>query len=391
MLVVSVPYFIAMVFTPIVSYKSDRHRGRWGRRIPFLLAPTPIGVAAIAGLAFSPPLGVWLHRILGGKSPGLDVSVLIFLGVFWVVFAFTSQISYALFNALINDVVPREILGRFFAAFRALSLIAGSIFSYFLMGSAGTAYGWIFLGMGIIYGGGFFSMCAKVKEGDYPPAPPAGKRGGIFAFVDAGGSYFKECFDRPYYCWFHAMWGLSWLAFIPINTYSLFYSVDLNMSNKVYGYCIAISYLISVVLAYPLGILADRVHPIRAGIAMMGLFTGAAFFAGAFVHEAKAFGIALVVFTVTSGAWMTTTASIAQRLLPKNKFGQLYSAAIMIQSALIVAVPPLIGVFLDFHHHDYRYVFHITGGIGIAALFCSVMVYVHFMRMGGPKSFVAPE
>src|SRR5438094_9583528 len=36
----SLPQVIAMLLGPVVSFKSDRHRGRWGRRIPFLLMPT---------------------------------------------------------------------------------------------------------------------------------------------------------------------------------------------------------------------------------------------------------------------------------------------------------------------------------------------------------------
>src|ERR1700750_1961119 len=31
------PQLMAVLITPIVSYKSDRHRGRFGRRIPFLM------------------------------------------------------------------------------------------------------------------------------------------------------------------------------------------------------------------------------------------------------------------------------------------------------------------------------------------------------------------
>src|SRR5882724_12206607 len=35
LLIGTLPQILALVLTPIVSYRSDRHRGRWGRRIPF--------------------------------------------------------------------------------------------------------------------------------------------------------------------------------------------------------------------------------------------------------------------------------------------------------------------------------------------------------------------
>jgi len=37
----TIPYAMNMVMTPIVSFSSDRYRSRWGRRIPFLIWPTP--------------------------------------------------------------------------------------------------------------------------------------------------------------------------------------------------------------------------------------------------------------------------------------------------------------------------------------------------------------
>src|SRR5271167_3022968 len=40
----SIPSAFALLLGPVISYKSDRHRGKWGRRIPFLLASTPFYV-----------------------------------------------------------------------------------------------------------------------------------------------------------------------------------------------------------------------------------------------------------------------------------------------------------------------------------------------------------
>ena len=56
-LTVSLPAAINIVLAPVVSYRSDRHRGRWGRRIPYLIITTPIAALAMVGLAFSPKLG----------------------------------------------------------------------------------------------------------------------------------------------------------------------------------------------------------------------------------------------------------------------------------------------------------------------------------------------
>jgi hypothetical protein len=50
----TLPMAVGILAGPLVAYHSDRHRGPWGRRIPFLIAPIPwegsIGLLAWAAL-----------------------------------------------------------------------------------------------------------------------------------------------------------------------------------------------------------------------------------------------------------------------------------------------------------------------------------------------------
>ena len=57
LIIISFPSFTNIFLMPIISYISDRHRGRWGRRIPFLFFTTPFIVVGACGLGFSPMLG----------------------------------------------------------------------------------------------------------------------------------------------------------------------------------------------------------------------------------------------------------------------------------------------------------------------------------------------
>ena len=114
----------------------------------------------MVGLAFSPQMGGWLHAALGARSYGLNPSILVVFGLSWATFEVATVVGYAVFGALINDVVPHAIIGRFYALFRALSLIAGMIFNYWLIGRAEGHATAIFLGVGALYGGGFIAMCA---------------------------------------------------------------------------------------------------------------------------------------------------------------------------------------------------------------------------------------
>ena len=94
----SLPAAIGLIVGPVVGYRSDRHRGRWGRRIPFLAIPTPFIVLAMVGMAFAPQVGATLRHAVGGQ---LDHVVLVCLAVFWGVFEISCLTANAVFTALI--------------------------------------------------------------------------------------------------------------------------------------------------------------------------------------------------------------------------------------------------------------------------------------------------
>lgn len=269
----SIPLAIAMVLGPVISVRSDRHRGRFGRRIPFILATTPFAALGMMGLAFTPRLGAALHDLLGASSPGLNASCLLVFCAFWALFeiAIAIVIANAVFTGLVNDVVPQALLGRFFGMFRAVSLLAGIIFNYWLMGKAETHYFWIFIGVALLYGVGVTSMCLKVREGGYPPPPPLPKESPGTRAVSSVRTYFRECFTNPFYVFVFIGLAMSMVAFLPVNAFSVFYAKSIDMSMAVYGKYIALTYVISFVLAYFMGSLADRFHPLRVGIVAIAL------------------------------------------------------------------------------------------------------------------------
>ena len=64
-LIVSIPNFTNIFLMPIVSFRSDRHRGKYGRRIPYLLLYTPLVVGGLLGLSVTRQLGDWVQNTLG--------------------------------------------------------------------------------------------------------------------------------------------------------------------------------------------------------------------------------------------------------------------------------------------------------------------------------------
>lgn len=388
LIVGSIPSAIGLVLGPIISVKSDRHRGRWGRRIPFILVPTPIVVLTMVGVAMTPQIGDWLsHHVRGHHLSQTTCRIAVFT-LFWTVLEIATIVANSLVAALVNDVVPQAVIGRFFALFRLVGLVAGIVFNFYLMGKADEYYRSLLIVLAALYGAGFTLMCLNVKEGQYPPPPPPSDvtHGWLSPLI----SYLKECFTHPYYLWFFVATTLGNLAIAPVNTFSIFHAHSVNMSDSLYGKCLALSYVFSLVLSYPLGMLADRFHPLRLGIACMALYAAVTTFGFFTALTAHTFFIALALHTVISGCYITGTASIAQRLLPRARFAELCSAAGIVGAVIYMIVPPALGAFIQWMNHDYRYVFLLGSVTAITTCGCYAILLSKFCALGGDKSYVPP-
>ncbi|MDR3709588.1 MAG: MFS transporter [Capsulimonadaceae bacterium] len=387
---VALPAAIGIILGPVISFRSDRLRGRYGRRIPYLAITTPFAALAMIGLGVSPFIGQKLHALVGAHSISHDQCVLLTFGLFWAAFEIASVIANAVFGALINDVVPHEFLGRFYGLFRALSLIAGMIFNYKLLGLAEVHTTALFVSVGLLYGIGFAFMCVKVKEGDYPP-PSDMQEGQYPGFIESARLYMKECFTNSYYLWLIAALVVSGLVFLPVNLYSLPFAQSLHISMDAYGKYLALTYLISLSIAYFLGYLADRFHPLRLGIYTMIAYAAVTLWGGFYTNAPTMYAAALVAHGVLSGTFFTCTASLGQRLFPKLRFAQFASAAGIVGAVSNMVIAPAIGLWLDHAGHDYHYTYFMGFGLSVLAVILLTIVYSRFLALGGLVSYAAPE
>ena len=386
LLVGSFPAAIGMIIGPIIAVKSDNHRGRWGRRIPYLLIPTPFIGFFMAGLALSPRFSEMLHLHLAETSPGLHFLQIVVFSFFWTGFEISTYISNTVFGGLVNDVVPQRIIGRFYGFFRIVSLFAGVLFNFFLMGNVESHMELVTLGIGLTYCVGIAVMCWKVKEGNYPP-PVFVKQESRWKGMK---SYFQLCFTNRYYLWIFSAMTFGMISFGPINSFSVFYAKSLNMSMDRYGKYLALTYAISMVVSYFVGSLADRYHPIRVAFFSLIIY-GLATFIGAFlINSESSFGFFFVIHGVASGVYLTGTSSIGQRLFPKDQFSQFFSAYGILMGVCLACIPPITGLILDWSHHRYELTFLLSGIITFVAIFCYVVVYLKYQKLGGDQNYQAP-
>lgn len=388
-LVYSLPALLGMLLGPIVCTWSDRHRGRWGRRIPYLLIPTPLAAGSLIGLAYAPECGAWLHEMLGPRSPGPMTSRIIAFATFWAISELASLTAQYLLYGLINDVVPRSMTGRFFGLFRAVSLLAGIVFHFWLIGYAENFAREVFFVLAAAYMVGFTAMCLRVREGSYPPAEPLvrdrRRRDALAAVV----AYFRESFSNPFYVWVYTGVTLSMLAFVPINSFTVRYARSLDISMEDYGKYMTLTYIISFGLSYGLGWLADKFHPLPVGIASIGVYAAAMIAGGIFGTTPFAFAVAFVAHGVLSGCFFTVQVPIFQRLLPAAKFGQLSSAGYLLLGVGSVILPAASGYVLDMTGKAYRFTFIAGGVLGLLG-FLSLLEVQRQVRRGAAATSVSP-
>lgn len=388
------PHLMAMFLSPIISYRSDRHRGRWGRRIPYLLIPTPIAVLSMVGLAFAPSIGRWIHALANQSAISESGAILFSFGLFWTLFEFCSIVCNSVLLALINDVVPRELLGRFLALFRIIGLAAAMTFTYFLFGKVEDHYLPIFLSLGLLYGFGFGAMCLFVREGKYPPPEQEIGAGGAkpHGLITAIRTYVHDCFSHPYYIWYFLAISFAHIAFHPITLFYIYMAKSLDMTADQLGKHVSTPQLFcSLVLGYPIGWLCDKVHPLRVALVATLLYAAASGIAFFYIHDARSFTIAQIICGTLAGVWSTASIPLSPAIFPKLTFAS-FNSALGICTSLAVMLTSLVsGMMLDRLHHEYRYIYLWASVFCVLSLVSLLVVYRSFLALGGTRAYVAPH
>ena len=134
LILITVPMVINTILNPVVSFKSDRFRSRWGRRIPFMTMTMLPLVGSMVLLGFGKQIGFFLHGLLGSflsQFTANEVAVGT-IGVIMVVFSFFNSFINAVFWYLFNDVVPEVLMARWMSCFRTVSTLSASIYNFFI-------------------------------------------------------------------------------------------------------------------------------------------------------------------------------------------------------------------------------------------------------------------
>jgi MFS family permease len=286
---------LTLLILPIIGAQSDRHRSPMGRRRPFLLfSILPISICLIS-LGYADSISQLLYGLLSPFAAGLTmktvgISVII---VFAAGFFFFNNYTLPVYQYLIADIIPKEVMGKFIGGYRAVGAVAGFLFNKLLFPHVDAHIEYIYITCTLFYAFSFLLLVWRVREGTYPPHTET-KRLGPVAFIK---SYSKLCFSHGFYWKIYLTSLFYWAAIVPFYSFGILYfkaapkgetMTALNLFPNELGDIRAWTFLIQLAIFPLLGILIDRFHALRFLIAglvgMASCFALGIFFAYAQPH-----------------------------------------------------------------------------------------------------------
>jgi maltose/moltooligosaccharide transporter len=402
----TIPSILNVLMNPVISTASDRHRGKYGRRIPFMLFTVPLVALTLCIMGYSTELGKLLHGAIGtqtGWSAGaVTIGVIAFA---MILFKFSDMFVATVFWYLFNDVVPMEVMARFLGLFRMVGAAAGALYAWFIYQFALSHMREIFLGAAGLYFVGFGAMCLMVKEGEYPPASKIAERWDILGMAKA---YARECLQHKIYHYFF-LHNVFWTLASAVGIFGVFLYLSLGLTLDQLGKVGAAVGVATMLLTYPAGALADRFHPLRAMLWIkIALFATAPLgFIWVFTNFPPEvnFKIVIALQMIALPLTLVYTATglpMQMRILPKEKFGQFCSFNAICTAAISTFSGIAAGLFFDWmkklfpdavYGKDFAYRMAPLWTLPclIVGLVFLILLYRTWKQLGGIEHYVPPD
>ena len=395
-----------MTICPWVSFKSDRFRSpRWGRRFPFIFYTMPMMCMAWLLFAFVDTESALLVKAV---APWITLApattTIILLAIIVIVYQFFFMFVGSVIYYIYNDLIPPQFMTRFMGVIQIVGSLAAAFFNFFIFEHSLTNFRWILIGITIAYAVGMSIMCLCVKEPHFPEPDAAEKRQskGIRAMV----TFMRESFSHRFY--WYAFCGNAAVAISGATAvFAVFYQKNMGLDLAQIGQLNGWSGLIGTVLVFTIALIGtpfiDRWHPVRVSVfcllfGQMGTVLDCKWIFFSPPVEVFFWG-SLMITQVTFLLRFRTISNMPalMRLYPKSRFGQFCSAGAMFRSLMVLFFSLLLGVFMDFlkeklqlGDYAYRFIYVWVLFFNCIGIFCYIMMYREFLRLGGYTGYKAP-
>ena len=372
---------IGLWINPVFSVWSDRHRGRMGRRRPFLFATTPF-------LAFFLMITPWMpdfYRYLAKFPLGAAIlshipmnGPILFISIASVLMGLFNTMVLTVFSYLYWDVVPEIVLGRFSALSKVATALASFLWLFFFFGYGEHHMKGVYLGVSMFCLAVYLTSVWRIKEGEYPP-PDEHKKGGIMAPVRA---YIVECYSKPFYLWIFAAFTLAQIGNLgnDYRDYYLHYDLKLNLDQI--GKASAIPQVLIMIIGFGVGTMADRLKPVKLMPHLTFLWALTLIGSYFFVHDQLSWLIWFTLINLAIFAQGVLYGALIPELYPREKLGQFCSAAATMTAVVTGVSRPFVGMFFDYIHYT-RFSFLWSAFFNILSGILFMKVYANWRKLQG--------
>lgn len=386
---------------PIISTWSDRHRSRLGRRMPFMLYPTPFLAFFLILVGFSSNIAGYIHatwpRAAAVMAHGLAAIVpslrsapplaqlaIGVIAVTLVLFKFFDLFPQCVYYYLFADVIPQRVMGTFVCLFRLCATLGIIVFHYWILPHAQTHPRATYASCGLLYLVAFVLLSLIVKEGKYPPPPPRQHDVARSVLV-----WLRESFSTGFYWKYYLTYACFRWAYVPFNTFLILYAQEkLHMSPGDFGHLLAIILAVQLPVLLLLGPVLDRLHPVRVGAIGYALMWGAGAASFFLIRGKMTFLVLNLCVFVAIAVCLGSISTLGPRLLPRPRYGQFCAATAMVSESGLLLLSWVCGVFLDAFGEAYIYVwFAFFAFLGMCLIF---ILFRAWRKLGGDKDYCAP-
>jgi Na+/melibiose symporter-like transporter len=369
---------------------SDHYRSRFGRRIPFLLWATPCTVISLILVGYAPEIGGWVNSGIVAKLWPVSRTAVVLAGlcVFVVLYHFFNMVLVNMFNCLLRDVVPGEVMVHFLMWFRVVGGLGGFAFSWYIFKYVLVDRQVVCVGVGLLYLGAFLLMCWRVKEGEYPAPPPHAVGRSVFGHF---GTYFKECLSIPLYRNFFLSNALLTTSYACAGPFAILFARDtLGISMEDIGKIYTYGGLAGLTLLLPFGYFCRRFNAMRVTLASLFGFVIASLFALCLVKDRTGWLLYTLLITPPTVGWSLAFTTVTMSLFPSEKFGQFSSNLNVLGCGSLIFGNYLMGQIIDWSGSNYRICFLWSAFFFTMAAILMLRVYRDWKRHGGPDQYIPP-